>query len=119
MKEMIRNINDEFGDPTTYDTVDEFAQAILDCEFELPEDGLKEGRDYEIFAGDDAGNALTIDALIPGDYVTDGSGQYAVVKTVPCGTAKYYANAAPEDTDGPIYVVSDIDVDYVNDDEDD
>lgn len=45
---MYRNINENFGDPIEFETLAEMAQAIRDCGYELPEDGLQEGRDYEI-----------------------------------------------------------------------
>lgn len=45
---MIRNINESFGDCIEFDTVEDMAMAIRDCGYEPPEDGLVEGRDYEI-----------------------------------------------------------------------
>ena len=45
---MIRNINDEFGDPVEFESVEEMEQAIQEMGYTIPEDGLKEGRDYEI-----------------------------------------------------------------------
>ena len=44
---MIRNINDRFGDAVEFYSVDEMKTAIENSGYELPEDGLKEGRDYE------------------------------------------------------------------------
>ena len=44
---MIRNINDSYGDPITFASVEEMADAIRECGYEIPEDGLREGRDYE------------------------------------------------------------------------
>lgn len=41
------NINENYGDPVTFGSVAELEQAIKDCGYELPEDGLQEGRDYE------------------------------------------------------------------------
>ena len=49
---MIRNINDRYGDPVTFASVEEMAAAIRECGYEIPEDGLREGRDYEE-VGDD------------------------------------------------------------------
>ncbi len=45
---MIQNINDVWGDPVEFDSVAEMEKAILSCHFELPEGGLKEGRDYAV-----------------------------------------------------------------------
>jgi len=47
-KTMIKNINDEYGMPEIFESVEEMAQAISECMFDLPADGLKEGRDYEV-----------------------------------------------------------------------
>ena len=49
----IRNINPEFGDCVEFDSIDEMIQALKECEQYdgipwIPEDGLKEGRDYEV-----------------------------------------------------------------------
>lgn len=44
----IRNINDNFGDAIEFASIDEMEQAINDCGYEIPVDGLKENRDYEI-----------------------------------------------------------------------
>ena len=44
---MIRNINDCFGDRVEFDDIREFADCILLSGYELPEEGLKEGIDYE------------------------------------------------------------------------
>lgn len=44
---MIRNINSAFGDSVEFLSVDEMEQAILNCGYNIPEDGLREGRDYE------------------------------------------------------------------------
>jgi hypothetical protein len=43
----IRNINEAFGESVEFDSVNEMIQAIYNCGYELPEDGLVEGRDYE------------------------------------------------------------------------
>lgn len=51
----IRNINDSWGEPCTFDSTEEMEAAILECgpDFRLPEDGLREGRDYdEVVVGD-------------------------------------------------------------------
>ena len=45
---MYKNINKNFGDPVTFDSLEEMADAIKKCGYELPADGLVEGRDYEI-----------------------------------------------------------------------
>lgn len=42
----VQNINSAFGDAVCFDNVDEMAEAIKDCGYELPADGLVEGRDY-------------------------------------------------------------------------
>ena len=51
---MIKNINENFGDPEFFDTVEDMERAIHELD-ELnpgegywPEDGLVEGRDYEV-----------------------------------------------------------------------
>jgi hypothetical protein len=44
----IRNINSAFGMSVNFDTVDEMATAIQASGYDLPEDGLKNGRDYEV-----------------------------------------------------------------------
>lgn len=43
----VRNINSAYGDPVVFETVEAMAGTIRDCGYELPEDGLQEGRDYE------------------------------------------------------------------------
>lgn len=43
----IRNINPAWGDPIEFADADEMAMLIEMCGYELPEDGLIEGRDYE------------------------------------------------------------------------
>lgn len=45
---MIRSINENYGDPIEMESVEEMAEIIKQCGYELPEDGLKEGRDYEV-----------------------------------------------------------------------
>lgn len=45
---MIRNINERYGAPIEFDTLEEMAEAIRACGYELPDDGLVEGRDYEV-----------------------------------------------------------------------
>jgi len=44
---MIVNVNESLGDAVEFDSVEEMEQAILECGYELPEDGLKIGRDYQ------------------------------------------------------------------------
>ena len=44
----IKNINECWGDPVSFDSVEEMAAAITNCGMELPEDGLVEGRDYMV-----------------------------------------------------------------------
>ncbi|MBR5705771.1 MAG: hypothetical protein IKX21_07375 [Deltaproteobacteria bacterium] len=44
---MIRNINENFGDPVLFDTIEEMAAELEKLGY-LPEDGLVEGRDYEV-----------------------------------------------------------------------
>ena len=41
----IRNINPELGDPVEFDSVEEMVAAVESLGY-MPEDGLKEGRDY-------------------------------------------------------------------------
>ena len=41
----IRNINPELGDPVEFDSVEEMVAAVENLGY-MPEDGLKEGRDY-------------------------------------------------------------------------
>ena len=45
---MYRNINSRYGDPISFSTLAQLENAIRECGYELPEDGLQEGRDYEI-----------------------------------------------------------------------
>lgn len=45
---MIRNINDAYGDAVEFETVEEMKQAIEEMGYTIPEDGLKESRDYEV-----------------------------------------------------------------------
>lgn len=47
---MIRNVNEMFGDSVEFDSVDEMAEAIVACGYDLPADGLEEGRDFEVVA---------------------------------------------------------------------
>lgn len=52
-KMAIRNINPELGDRVTFESVEEMEQAIRELESLnggewMPEDGLREGRDYEV-----------------------------------------------------------------------
>lgn len=49
----IRNINPELGDRVTFESVEEMEQAVRELESLnggewMPEDGLREGRDYEV-----------------------------------------------------------------------
>ena len=46
----IRNINEKYGDAIEFDSVEEMEQSILACgaEAHLPDDGLREGRDYDL-----------------------------------------------------------------------
>jgi len=44
---MIRNINENYGSGIIVADVDELKNLITECEYDLPEDGLVEGRDYE------------------------------------------------------------------------
>lgn len=46
---MIRNINEKWGMPEEFECVSEMEECILACGYELPEEGLKEGIDYESF----------------------------------------------------------------------
>ena len=43
----IRNINPAYGDAIVMRNPAEMARLIQKCGYDLPEDGLKEGRDYE------------------------------------------------------------------------
>ena len=51
---MIKNINENFGDPEFFDTVEDMEKAIHELDELMPgegywpEDGLVEGRDYEV-----------------------------------------------------------------------
>ncbi len=45
---MIKNINDFYGEWLDFDDVEEMETCIKECGYDLPEDGLKEGRDYEV-----------------------------------------------------------------------
>lgn len=45
---MVRNINSNYGDSIEFNTVEELGEAIQQCGYDLPDDGLVEGRDYEI-----------------------------------------------------------------------
>lgn len=44
---MIININSAYGEPVEMEDVAEMEAGILECGYELPADGLKEGRDYK------------------------------------------------------------------------
>lgn len=44
---MIKNINEDFGDPILFDTVEEMAAELEKLGY-MPDDGLVEGRDYEV-----------------------------------------------------------------------
>ena len=44
----IRSINKSFGSEVIFDSIDELADAIRNSSYDLPEDGLKEDRDYEV-----------------------------------------------------------------------
>jgi hypothetical protein len=44
---MIVNINEAFGDSVEFDTVQEMAECIQLSGYDLPFDGLREGRDYQ------------------------------------------------------------------------
>ena len=44
---MIKNINENFGDPVLFDTVEEMAAELEKLGY-MPDDGLVEGRDYEV-----------------------------------------------------------------------
>lgn len=48
MTTKIKNINDSFGEPIEFNSIEEMEQAILASGYELPQDGLREDRDYEI-----------------------------------------------------------------------
>ena len=45
---MIKNINEDYGMPEFFESVEEMEKVISECMFDLPADGLKEGRDYEV-----------------------------------------------------------------------
>ena len=45
---MIKNINDLWGEPAYFASVEEMKNCISECGYELPHDGLIEGRDYEV-----------------------------------------------------------------------
>ena len=42
----IRNINPAFGDPVIFDSVEEMQSELIKLGY-MPDDGLREGRDYE------------------------------------------------------------------------
>jgi hypothetical protein len=44
---MIVNVNENFGDAVEFNSVKEMEQAIIACGYKIPEDGLKEGSDYQ------------------------------------------------------------------------
>lgn len=44
---MIKNINEDFGDPVLFSTVEEMAAELEKLGY-MPDDGLVEGRDYEV-----------------------------------------------------------------------
>ena len=44
----IKNINERYGDAITFDSIDEFRKSIRNCGYNVPDDGLVEGRDYEV-----------------------------------------------------------------------
>ena len=44
---MYFNINENYGDMVTFETLNDMEEAIVECGYELPIDGLREGIDYE------------------------------------------------------------------------
>jgi hypothetical protein len=44
----VRNINEAYGMRVEFDSVEEMKQGFAACGYNLPEDGLIEGRDYEV-----------------------------------------------------------------------
>jgi len=44
---MVKNINENLGDPVVFDTVEDMAAELENLGY-LPDDGLIEGRDYEV-----------------------------------------------------------------------
>ncbi len=69
---MFRNINEAYGDPTLFNSIREMEQAIRDCGYDLPEDGLREGRDYEMVVSIE--NFKTIGDLLHDAYERDDRG---------------------------------------------
>ena len=51
-QDVIININNNYGDCVEFDSVEEMEHAISYSGYTIPEDGLKEGVDYEIKQGD-------------------------------------------------------------------
>ena len=45
---MLRNINENFGMGIEFESVAEMHDTIMACGYVIPEDGLIEGRDYEV-----------------------------------------------------------------------
>lgn len=61
----IKNINAAFGDLIEFDSVTDMADAIRACGYQVPDDGLKEGRDYEnIMSAADIKSIGAVDAMI-------------------------------------------------------
>jgi hypothetical protein len=83
--EMIRNINERFGERLTFATVEEMTAAIEAIGY-LPEDGLVEGRDYETLTkgeelieslkAEDFDTRAIADALCDGAYLETLAGEY-------------------------------------------
>lgn len=47
---MIININPHFGDSITFEDETEMEQAIMECGYSVPDDGLVEGRDFILYS---------------------------------------------------------------------
>ena len=55
---LVRNINTAFGDSIEFDSLEEMQEAIEELGY-MPEDGLKEGRDFEYEYTDEEREAFT------------------------------------------------------------
>ena len=42
------NINDKFGDQIEFDSLEDMKEDIQNCGYDIPSDGLQEGRDYKL-----------------------------------------------------------------------
>ena len=47
-RNMIRNINEKYGMAVEFDSIEEMENTIRSMGYDIPEDGLVDGRDFEV-----------------------------------------------------------------------